>query len=50
IIWNIFGNPLTTLLKLIPNPPPFMLTSRYIAKQCDLIDKVHSDDFLWLAK
>ncbi|ETW75990.1 hypothetical protein HETIRDRAFT_54297, partial [Heterobasidion irregulare TC 32-1] len=31
-------------------PPPFALTGRYTAEQCNLIDKVHSDDFLWLAE
>ncbi|ETW75011.1 hypothetical protein HETIRDRAFT_108327 [Heterobasidion irregulare TC 32-1] len=46
IVRNILGDPLATLLMLTPNPPPFTPTGRYTAERRDLIDKVHSDDFL----
>ncbi|ETW78883.1 hypothetical protein HETIRDRAFT_50022, partial [Heterobasidion irregulare TC 32-1] len=50
IVRNILGDPLATLPTLTPNPPPFTPTGRYTAERRDLIDKVHSDDFLWPAE
>ncbi|ETW82681.1 hypothetical protein HETIRDRAFT_165449 [Heterobasidion irregulare TC 32-1] len=50
IVRNILGDPLAALPTLTPNPPPFTPTGRYTAERRDLIDKVHSDDFLWPAE
>ncbi|ETW76729.1 hypothetical protein HETIRDRAFT_53333, partial [Heterobasidion irregulare TC 32-1] len=50
IVRNILGDSLATLPTLTPNPPPFAPTGRYTAERRDLIDKVHSDDFLWPAE
>ena len=44
---NIIGDPLEDMPTLSPNPPDFQPTSRYTAERCDIIDKAHSEEFLW---
>jgi hypothetical protein len=46
-IRNIIGNPLADLPILSPHPPPFEPTERYTTERCDIIDKIHKEDFLW---
>ncbi|ETW85594.1 hypothetical protein HETIRDRAFT_244280, partial [Heterobasidion irregulare TC 32-1] len=50
IVCNIRGDPLAGLPTLTPNPPPFAPTGQYISKRRDLINQVHSSDFLWPAE
>jgi hypothetical protein len=50
IIRNIIGDPLADIPTLSPNPPPFRPTGRYTTERRDIIDKVHSGDFLWSAE
>jgi hypothetical protein len=50
IIRKIIGDPLADIPTLSPNPPPFQPTGRYTTERRDIIDKVHSDTFLWPAE
>lgn len=50
IVRNIRGDPLADLPTLMPNPPPFKPTGRYTSERRDLINQVHSSDFLWPAE
>ncbi|ETW82044.1 hypothetical protein HETIRDRAFT_244306, partial [Heterobasidion irregulare TC 32-1] len=50
IVRNIRGDPLADLPTLTPNPPPFKPTGRYTSERHDLINQVHSSDFLWPAE
>ena len=43
---NIVGDPLANMPPLNPNPPDFTPTGRYTKERRDIIDKVHSDEFL----
>ena len=47
ITCNIVGEPLTDMPTLSPNPPDFQPTSRYTAECHNIIDKAHSEEFLW---
>ncbi len=44
---NITGDPLAEMPKISPNPPEFTPTGRYTQERKEVIDKVHSEDFLW---
>ena len=44
---NIVGEPLADMLTLSPNPPDFQPTGHYTAERRDIIDKAHSEEFLW---
>ena len=50
IVRHIRGDPLYDIPTLSPNPPPFTPTGRYTAERRDLIDQVHSGEFLWPAE
>ena len=47
ITHNIIGEPLADMPTLSPNPPDFQPTGCYTAKRHDIIDKAHSEEFLW---
>ncbi len=45
---EITGDPLKDLPGLSPNPADFAPTGRYTLDRKEIIDKIHSKDFLWL--
>jgi hypothetical protein len=45
---EIKGDPLEGMPALSPNPPDYIPTGRYTQERKDEIDKIHSDDFLWI--
>ena len=47
IVREIKGDPLANMPKLVENPPDFEPTGRYTAERKEIIDKAHSEDFLW---
>ena len=47
ITCNIVGDPLKDMPTLSPNLPDFQPTGRYTAERHDIIDKAHSEEFLW---
>jgi hypothetical protein len=47
IIRNIAGDPLEALPTLSTHPPTFKPVGRYTLERKLLIDKAHSEDFLW---
>lgn len=44
---HITGDPLATMPKLSPTPPPFVPTGRYTQERKEAFNKAHGDDFLW---
>ncbi|KZT63060.1 hypothetical protein DAEQUDRAFT_655157, partial [Daedalea quercina L-15889] len=46
IVRDIKGDPLSTMRKLNPNPPPFKPGGRYTAERAAISDKLHDDDLL----
>ena len=44
---NITGDPLAELPELSPNPPEYSPGERYTLERKEVIDKNHSEDFLW---
>ncbi|KIK58421.1 hypothetical protein GYMLUDRAFT_171023, partial [Collybiopsis luxurians FD-317 M1] len=44
---HITGDPLANMPKLNANPPEFAPTGRYTQERKEIIDKVHSENFLW---
>lgn len=44
---HIRGDPLENMPKLSPNPPDFVPIGRYTQEGKEVIDKIHSDEFLW---
>ncbi|KAJ4465143.1 hypothetical protein J3R30DRAFT_3724440 [Lentinula aciculospora] len=47
IIREITGDPLKDMPKLSTHPPEFTPTGRYTLERKEIIDKIHSEDFLW---